>query len=47
VSRDFLLWIYRQENPTITWADLTGIWPQPQWRTDLDLWYRHLQATTH
>ncbi len=34
-----MLWTYRRNNPGLTWADLTGEWPQPLWRTDLDLWY--------
>lgn len=39
MSYDFILWIYRRNNPGMTWGDLTGEWPQPVWRTELDLWY--------
>jgi hypothetical protein len=38
---DFALWEYRQ-GAGLTWADLTGQWPQPPWRTRLDREYQEL-----
>lgn len=41
ITPDFGLWEYRRQTG-LTWADLTGIWPQPPWRTQIDRYYQHL-----
>lgn len=41
VTPDFALWEYRRQNG-LTWADLTGQWPQPRWRTQVDRHYQEL-----
>jgi hypothetical protein len=41
ITPDFALWEYRQA-AGLHWADLTGQWPQPPWRTDLDRTYQEL-----
>jgi hypothetical protein len=41
VTPDFDLWQYRVR-AGLQWADLTGQWPQPPWRTDLDRLYCRL-----
>lgn len=28
----------------LSWADLTGTWPQAQWRTEQDLWYAGIRG---
>ena len=40
VTPDFAFWEYRVR-AGLSWADVTGQWPQPRWRTRLDrLYYR-------
>lgn len=41
VTPDWGLWEYRRQNG-LTWADLTGVWPQPPWRTQVDRQYQSL-----
>ncbi len=40
VTPDFAFWEFRRQD-ALHWADVTGQWPQPRWRTRLDrLYYR-------
>jgi hypothetical protein len=40
VTPDFAFWEYRRR-AGLSWADVSGQWPQPRWRTRLDrLYYR-------
>ena len=40
VTPDFAFWEYRRR-ANLSWADVSGQWPQPMWRTRLDrLYYR-------
>ena len=40
ITPDFAFWEYRVR-AGLSWADVSGQWPQPAWRTRLDrLYYR-------
>lgn len=41
MPRDFALFQYRREM-RLSWSDLTGEYPQPEWRTEQDMWYLQL-----
>jgi hypothetical protein len=43
LSPDFDFWQYRVK-AGLQWADVTGQWPQPPWRTRLDRLYYRLVA---
>lgn len=43
--RDLLgLYAYLHAHPTLTWADLFGVWPIPRWCLDLEIELDHLFA---
>jgi hypothetical protein len=44
ITPDYALWEYRRQNG-LSWADLTGRWPQPPWRTRTDRHYQDLFNT--
>lgn len=38
-----MLYLYRKQSG-LSWADLSGVWPQPYWRTSQDLWYMDIEG---